>query len=322
MVRLSIVVPFYGVEPYIGECLKSLFEQDLPASDYEVICVNDCSPDNSEKIVLEFQSRHCNLILIRHDVNKKLGAARNTGLRAASGKYVWFVDSDDLIKENCLGEILDYCENHDLQVFHWSIQDNHNKWLNRFVDSNVTTGIDDLLNGSGDMTFPWNRVYKREFLLDNKLWFNDLWGGDVIHTIQALDKAERIMNSSKCFYYYRTDNMSSDMRSPATAKMVVSFCYVLGKAMDDSSKELSPRLYSLMDECVEWRINKSFKQILKLPFKEKRALFRSLREDDELKSFVLKKANSKVRFLLCNPFFTYVIHPFYSSIRFFRNCFR
>lgn len=319
MKRLSIVMPFYGVERYIRQCLESVYQQDIPESEYEVICVNDCTPDHSEEIVLEFQQRHNNLVLIRHEVNKKLGAARNTGLKAASGKYVWFVDSDDLVKENCFSEILKKCEDNDLQIFHWSIRDNHNKWINRFEDSDVTTGIDDLLNGSKDMTFPWNRVYNREFLLNNNLWFNDLWGGDVIHTIQALNEAERIMNSSECYYCYRVDNMSSDMRSPGTANKVISFCFVLAKAIDESSPELSPKLSSLMDECVEWRINKSFKQILRLSMEEKRVFYQSMDESSELKKYVLTKADKKVHFLLCNPFVVYLIHPVYNSFRNIRN---
>ena len=86
MKRLSIIMPFYGVERYIRQCLESVYQQDIPESEFEVICVNDCTPDHSEEIVLEFQQRHNNLVLIRHEVNKKLGAARNTGLKAASGK--------------------------------------------------------------------------------------------------------------------------------------------------------------------------------------------------------------------------------------------
>ena len=322
MIKLSIIVPFYGVEKYIGQCLDSLFSQDMPADEYEVICVNDCSPDKSEQIVLGFQKDHSNLKLIRHEVNKRLGAARNTGLSAAKGKYVWFVDSDDYVKSNCIKEIVDCCENYNLQIFHWSIKDNHEHWVNRFEDSDVVSGIDDLLSGSGDTTFPWNRVYEREFLLDNHLWFNDLWGGDVIHSMCALNKAERLKNSSECYYYYRMDNMSSDMRSPATAKKVISFCYVLGKAMDETSDQLSPRLHPLLDECLEWRINKSYKQILQLPMKEKRAFYRALDDDGVLKSYVLKKANSKVRFLLRNPHLVYLIHPVYIFSRRIRNHYR
>ena len=95
VIRMSFILPFYGVERYIGKCLDSIYHQDIPEDQYEVICINDCSPDNSEQIVLQYAQEHTNLKLIKHDVNKKLGAARNTGLRAAQGNYVWFIDTDD-----------------------------------------------------------------------------------------------------------------------------------------------------------------------------------------------------------------------------------
>lgn len=309
-IKLSIVVPFYGVERYIGECLDSIYHQDMPEEEYEVICVNDCSPDNSEQIVVRYMKDHKNLKLIRHDTNKKLGAARNTGLKAAVGQYVWFVDSDDFIQENSLIEIFAVCERDNLDILHWSIKDNHNKWLYQYKDSAVVTGIDDLLEGSKDMTFPWNRVYNREFLLNNGLWFNDLWGGDVIHTIQALNVAARIKSSSKCFYFYRTDNMSSDMRSPTTAKKVISFCYLLGKALYESSSELSPKLLPMIDECAKWRLNNSFKPILKMPFGEKRLFYSQMKEEVELRSFVLSMADKRVAFALKHPCLIYLVHPF------------
>ena len=93
MIRLSIIIPFYNVEKYIAECLDSVYNQDISEEEYEVICVNDASPDNSRNIVLEYQKKHSNLTLVEHEVNKKLGAARNTGRKIARGKYIWNVDS-------------------------------------------------------------------------------------------------------------------------------------------------------------------------------------------------------------------------------------
>ena len=322
MIKLSIIVPFYGVEKYIGECLESLFSQDLPADEYEVVCVNDCSPDNSERIVLEYQKQHENLVLIRHEVNKKLGAARNTGLLASRGKYVWFVDSDDFIKKNCLGELLNYCKCNNLDVLHWSVQDNGGKWMVKIGNSDVVTGIEELTIGSQDVTYPWNRIYNRSFLIDNNLWFNDLWGGDVIHTLQALNVAKRVMNVEDCYYYYRTDNTNSDMRSPVNAKKVMSFSFVLAKAIDECRTQLSPVLNPIIDEFVAWRVNKSFKPILKMPFKEKRKLYESLRIDGVLRNFVLSVANRKVRTVIQYPIVAYVIHPIYKTLKCFNSILR
>ena len=114
--RLSIVIPFYNVEKHIAECLDSVYNQDIPEDEYEVICVNDASPDHSRDIVLEYRKKHSNLILIEHEVNKKLGAARNTGRRVARGKYLWNVDSDDMIAPNCMKEMLETCEENDLDL--------------------------------------------------------------------------------------------------------------------------------------------------------------------------------------------------------------
>lgn len=309
-IRLSIIVPFYGVEKYIRQCLVSLFEQDIPENEYEVICINDCSPDNSERIVLEFQNNHDNLILLRHDVNKKLGAARNTGLTASRGEYVWFVDSDDYIKKNCLKELLGYCEGEGLDILHWSVQDNAGIWLTKVEDSGVVKGLDEFLTGSKDVTFPWNRIYRRAFLVENNLWFNDLWGGDVIHTIRALDAAKRVMNRADCFYYYRTDNMSSDMRSPITAYKVISFSYVLARAIDDCKKQVSEDLSHLMNEFVTWRVNQSFKPVLKMPLEEKKRFYHLLQEDKELRTFVLDSADKRVRFVIRYPVAVFILHPF------------
>ena len=108
--RLSIIIPFYNVERFISECLDSVFDQDIPLSEYEVICVNDGSPDHSRDIVLQYMERFPNLHLIEHEKNKKLGAARNTGRTIAKGEYIWNVDSDDKIVPNCLSEMLKTCE--------------------------------------------------------------------------------------------------------------------------------------------------------------------------------------------------------------------
>ena len=315
MVSLSLIVPFYGVEKYIRTCLESLYRQDIPEKDYEVICVNDCSPDDSESIVREIQNQHDNLRLICHETNKRLGAARNTGLVAAQGKYVWFIDSDDYIKENCLKSILDCCESNHLEILHWSIQDNSGKWLLKIDESEVTTGIYDLLSGSKDVTFPWNRVYKRDFLINNNLWFNDVWGGDVIHTIQALNDAERTKGVPDCFYFYRTDNMSSDMRSPLTAHKVISFTYVLAKELDDAIPQLSPELQPVANNGVIWRVNRSFKLILKLPFNEKQKFYKSMREKAELRHFVMSKADWKSKAALSYPLCVYILHPVVSLLK-------
>lgn len=101
---LSIVVPVYNAELYLEECLHSLFAQDLPASDYEVVCVDDGSTDKSGEILRVFSEKHPNLRVITQE-NSGVATARNTGLSAAQGDYIWFVDADDLIQTNILEKL-------------------------------------------------------------------------------------------------------------------------------------------------------------------------------------------------------------------------
>ena len=93
--KISIIIPVYNVEKYLRECLDSCINQTL--EDIEIICVDDCSPDDSYKILEEYHQKDSRIKIFRQEENKKQGAARNRGLEIATGEYVWFVDSDDYI---------------------------------------------------------------------------------------------------------------------------------------------------------------------------------------------------------------------------------
>lgn len=116
---LSFIVPVFNAEPYIEDCLDSIIRQKL-FCDCEVICVDDKSTDRSCEIIAEYEKRYLNVHLIKHDVNKKAGGARNTGINVATGQYLWFVDSDDWIAPNCLKDMITECEKNDLDVLVFS----------------------------------------------------------------------------------------------------------------------------------------------------------------------------------------------------------
>ena len=110
---LSFIVPVYNVEDYLSQCLDTLLSQD--AQDYEVICVNDGSTDRSPAILADYAARHENLVIF-HQPNSGVAAARNAGLAAARGDYIWFVDSDDLIGENVLSHLKAVLEREDCDL--------------------------------------------------------------------------------------------------------------------------------------------------------------------------------------------------------------
>ena len=131
MIKLSIIVPVYGVEQYLRKCVDSLLAQDLPSSDYEIILVDDESPDASPQICDEYatksqesrvKSQELPCIRVIHRKNGGLSAARNSGIEIAQGEYLMFVDSDDYIEPNVLGELLAQMERDNLDVLRYRLQ--------------------------------------------------------------------------------------------------------------------------------------------------------------------------------------------------------
>ena len=114
MIKVSIVVPAYNVEMYLDECLTSCLRQDLAPEEYEVVCVDDGSADGTPQVLARFASV-ANVKVVRR-ANGGLSAARNTGLAHARGEYVWFVDGDDWIAENCLGRLYAAAVQDDLEM--------------------------------------------------------------------------------------------------------------------------------------------------------------------------------------------------------------
>lgn len=121
MIKLSIIVPVYGVELYLRKCVDSLLTQDIPLSEYEIILVDDGSPDACPKICDEYVAAHKNIRVI-HRENGGLSAARNSGIEIAQGVYVMFVDSDDYIEPDVLAGLLKQVERDKLDVLRFKYQ--------------------------------------------------------------------------------------------------------------------------------------------------------------------------------------------------------
>ena len=105
MKHLSLIIPvFNGVET-IQKCLDSIFHLPIEQNDFEVIVIDDCSTDETIKIVEEFASDKTNLILLKQDENHRQGAARNRGMSIASGRYIAFIDSDDAVSPGIISAL-------------------------------------------------------------------------------------------------------------------------------------------------------------------------------------------------------------------------
>ena len=98
---ISFIVPVYNTEKYLYACLDSLLDQDLSPDEYEIICINDGSTDNSLAVLKKYEAEYKNIFVINQR-NSGVCQARNAGLLKAKGEYIWFIDSDDVIEKHSL----------------------------------------------------------------------------------------------------------------------------------------------------------------------------------------------------------------------------
>jgi len=117
MYKVSVIVPMYKVEEYLRQCLDSVVCQTL--KEIEVICVDDGSPDSSAQIAAEYVAKYSNFKLLRKE-NGGLSSARNAGIEAASGEYLYFLDSDDYIAPQTLEMLYGKAHPHSLDIVYFN----------------------------------------------------------------------------------------------------------------------------------------------------------------------------------------------------------
>jgi glycosyltransferase involved in cell wall biosynthesis len=320
-IKISIVAPVYGVERYIRQWLDSVFDQDIPETEYEVICVNDCTPDKSAEIIREYQKEHANLRLIEHEVNKKDNAARNTGYRTAVGKYIWFNDPDDVIAPKCLGAIIQKMEENRLDMMHWSIVTTNGVVMRTLKDTEVMSGVELMHHTANtpqfDITFTWNRCYRMQMLVEAGISFREERGCDVLQTLQGISAAERCMDVKECYYFYRNDNPTNYTHTDiAKAWRMMAYVFRLGKYVYELP--VKEEFQFVTKEAGPWRINHVKKALLRMPFEEQRKLYKMLDEEPDVKAFAMQHANKTVQWELRCPWLLMAISPFYKMVRILR----
>jgi len=169
MITLSFIVPMYKVERFVRECLESILAIAMPASDYEIIAVDDGSPDQSAHIVQSLMTNHPQIRLLQQP-NQGLSVARNNGLKVAQGEYVWFVDSDDRIVPDWVLEMVQTLLHIQPNMMRigatFEDQPQRGKVFTREWMSSATT----ILEPTREVCVPFY-IYKRTFLTDNRLTF-------------------------------------------------------------------------------------------------------------------------------------------------------
>ncbi|MEU7610226.1 glycosyltransferase [Micromonospora sp. NPDC049204] len=209
---LSIVVPVYGVEAYLYQCLESI-RADIPAGEsdaVELIAVDDASPDGCGDMLRSYAAGHDRVRVVHLSSNVGLGLARNAGLDVATGRYVWFIDSDDWVPTGTIAAVLDRLRQHQpdvLMLDHLRVHEDGRREID--ASSHLLHGIagvtrlDDQPQLLRVQHTAWNKVVRRDFLDRLELRFFPGWYEDIPFSHPLLIGAEKISVLNRVCYLYR-----------------------------------------------------------------------------------------------------------------------
>ena len=214
---ISVVIPFFNVEEYFEQCLKSVVNQTY--RNLEILCVNDCTEDNCTNIVKNFMRSDSRVKLILHKENRGLGGGRNTGIRAASGKYIMFVDSDDLLDLNMIEKLYTgACKNGVDTAVCGVTRFNNTGWEENYSTfhylPNVSRGVHSVGTDKECITDMWpsacNKLFSMEIIKKYHCEFPEkLFYEDHIFHYQYFSKVNEFYYTNEYLYKYRADRPGS-----------------------------------------------------------------------------------------------------------------
>ena len=245
MVSISIIIPIYNVEAYIRRCLESVMTQEFAGATIECLIVDDCTPDKSMTIVESMVSEYkgpISFILLKHDVNRGLSAARNTGILQAKGDYVFFMDSDDYLMPHSLQYFLDNLslyENVDVLIGNVNNCKAGNVMIKNVHGSCLMTDRDVFFQRMLQhkiYLYAWNKMIKRDILLKHNVFFEDgILYEDQCWSYQLFSKVSSVLLLSQVTYVYEY-NPNSIVNTTFTYgnadKAVWSYTVSINKMLD------------------------------------------------------------------------------------------
>lgn len=237
MPKVSIIMPSLNVEPYITECMESVIHQTL--QDLEILCIDAGSTDGTWKILEEYARRDSRIRLICSS-QKSYGYQMNLGIREAAGEYIGIVETDDFILPEMYQELYIYAKKNDAEfvksdfdVF-TTFPDGERIFLRYSLKKyssaryhTVFTSEDYFNNRSTIDVFAWNGIYKKAFLTESRIWFQETPGAafqDCGFRYQVALNAKRGFFLNRSFYCYRRDNTNSSTYNSKCVLFNLSEC--------------------------------------------------------------------------------------------------
>lgn len=225
MIKVSIIVPIFNTEKYIEKCLNSLVNQTL--HDIEIICVNDGSTDNSMITVRRLAVRDSRIKIIEQQ-NLKQGAARNNGMKIATGEYIGFVDSDDWIDLDYYEKLYTAAKKYNTDIaLATNIRVGRRKSKKRLniTEEKVVSSLQDKFDicQQWKNECPTNKIYRHSMLTANNIiWPENCYCEDKLYTTQAVYYANAIVTvPSVNYYYFRNPNSTVNSKAKRHFKQLI-----------------------------------------------------------------------------------------------------
>lgn len=255
--KISIIIPVYNAEKYISKCLDSILKQTY--IDFEVICVNDGSLDDSLSIIESYKNKDKRVKVINQG-NGGPSKARNCGLDNANGNYIVFIDADDYIEKNFLGYMLTDINNTDVSICNYIEVDDtgkHNISIFNFLSeevSNINNSIiNEVISGPGGLV--WGKLFKSNIIKENNIRFNENYKmcEDLLFMAEYIGKANKVRKINKNLYIHNKCNENS-ITANYKSEM---FFYQL-----EIQERLKKIIQNQKDDDVNEVLNKRLKDIL------------------------------------------------------------
>jgi len=250
--QLSIIIPTYNIEDYIGNCLDSVINQNIDKKNYEIIVVNDGSTDNSLAIAEKHASAADNVI-IHTQKNQGLGGAREAGLKLAKGKFLYFLDGDDYLAYNSLNDVLEKAEANNLDIIGFGVERTSKLNLlasKGYIDTieeplPVYNGVDFIAEHKDYRVEVWWYLVKKSFLLETELKFETKrFVNDSYFTPSLFIKATRAAYIPIDIYRYveRADSTTKKKSNAHYKRHIADSLYAIEqmKGILDTVKALDP----------------------------------------------------------------------------------
>lgn len=242
----SIIIPVYnGLSHDLPACLDSIWNQPLDKNLYEVICVDDCSTDNTRKWLDQEAESHPNLTIIKNETNIRQGGGRNKGVKQARGKYILFIDQDDYYHPGVFLTIYNHLQKNDLEILivdctYQTPGKERNQLQHNFPYREIMTG-DEIIEKNTIPYAPWKFIFLRSLMVDRNIFFAENeriedvdWSHLLVH------HANRVQYQPILFIHYNKSNISTTMTSYKSEETVYSTLRLarrLGEMNDTTFKD-------------------------------------------------------------------------------------